>query len=43
MAKAIAGLWQQYEVLCAMLYPAGYRQGELAVAAERQRTASAMR
>ena len=29
VAKAIAGLWGQYEVLCALLYPAGYRQGEL--------------
>jgi type I restriction enzyme R subunit len=32
-AKAVAGLWQQYEVLCAMLYPVGYRQGELHLAA----------
>ncbi len=29
VAKAIAGLWGQYEVLCALLYPVGYRQGEL--------------
>jgi type I restriction enzyme R subunit len=33
-AKAVAGLWQQYEVLCAMLYPVGYRQGELQSAAD---------
>ena len=32
-AKAVAGLWQQYEVLCALLYPVGYRQGELRSAA----------
>ena len=29
VAKAIAGLWGQYEVICALLYPVGYRQGEL--------------
>ena len=29
VAKAIAGLWGQYEVLCALLYPIGYREGEL--------------
>ncbi len=32
IAQAIAGLWEKYEVLCAMLYPAGYRKGELAAA-----------
>jgi len=30
--KAVAGLSERYEVLCAMLYPAGYRQGELHLA-----------
>lgn len=33
-AKAVAGLWERYEVLCAMLYPVGYRQGELHLAAD---------
>ncbi len=32
IARAIAGLWERYEVLCALLYPAGYRRGELALA-----------
>jgi len=31
-AKAVAGLWEKYEVLCAMLHPVGYRQGELHLA-----------
>jgi type I restriction enzyme R subunit len=31
-AKAVAGLWEKYEVLCAMLHPAAYRQGELHLA-----------
>jgi type I restriction enzyme R subunit len=33
IAQAIAGLWERYEVLCALLYPAGYRRGELLLAA----------
>lgn len=37
IAQAIAGLWEKYEVLCAMLYPAGYRKGELNVAADPSR------
>lgn len=37
IAQAIAGLWEKYEVLCAMLYPAGYRKGELSVAADPSR------
>ena len=28
VAKAIARLYEKYEVLCVMLHPAGYRQGE---------------
>ncbi len=28
-ARAVAGLWEKYEVLAAMLHPAGYRQREL--------------
>jgi type I restriction enzyme R subunit len=28
-AKAFAELWAHYEAICALLYPAGYRQGEL--------------
>jgi type I restriction enzyme, R subunit len=28
-AQAVARLWEKYEVLCASLYPVGYRQGEL--------------
>jgi type I restriction enzyme, R subunit len=35
--KAIAGLSGSYEVLCAMLYPVGYRQGELHMAADPSR------
>jgi type I restriction enzyme, R subunit len=31
-ARAVAGLWEKYEVLCAMLHPVGYRQGELQLA-----------
>ncbi len=37
IAQAIAGLWEKYEVLSAMLYPAGYRKGELNVAADPSR------
>jgi type I restriction enzyme R subunit len=36
-AKAVAGLWERYEVLCSMLYPVGYRQGELHLAADPSR------
>jgi type I restriction enzyme R subunit len=36
-AKAVAGLWEKYEVLCALLYPVGYRQGELHLAADPSR------
>jgi type I restriction enzyme, R subunit len=32
IAEALAGLWEKYEALCALLYPAGYRRGELALA-----------
>lgn len=32
IAQAISELWSRYEVLCAMLYPAGYRRRELGVA-----------
>jgi type I restriction enzyme R subunit len=35
--KAVRGLSESYEVLCAMLYPIGYRQGELNLAAEPDR------
>lgn len=28
-ARAVAGLWEKYEVLCAMLHPVGFRPGEL--------------
>jgi len=28
-AQAVAGLWEKYEVLCAMLHPIGFRPGEL--------------
>ena len=28
-AQAVARLWEKYEVLCAALYPVGFRQGEL--------------
>jgi type I restriction enzyme R subunit len=31
-ARAVAGLWEKYEVLCAMLHLAGFRQGELHIA-----------
>ena len=31
-AKAVAGVWERYEVICALLYAAGYRQGELHLA-----------
>ena len=31
VAKAIARLYEKYEVLCVMLHPAGYRQGERAM------------
>jgi type I restriction enzyme R subunit len=33
-AKAVAGLWEKYEVLCALLYPVGYHQGELHLATD---------
>jgi type I restriction enzyme R subunit len=36
-AKAAAGLWGGYEVICAMLHPAGFRQGELHLAADPSR------
>jgi type I restriction enzyme R subunit len=29
LAQAIAGMWERYEVICAMLHGAGYRRGEL--------------
>ena len=35
--KAVRGLSEKYEVLCAMLYPVGYRQGELHLASEPDR------
>jgi type I restriction enzyme R subunit len=35
--KAVRGLSESYEVLCAMLYPVGYRQGELPLAADPSR------
>ena len=28
-AKAVARLWEKYEVICDLLHPVGYRQGEL--------------
>jgi type I restriction enzyme R subunit len=28
-ARAVAGLWEKYEVLCALLHPIGFRQGEI--------------
>ena len=28
-ARAVAGLWEKYEVLCALLHPIGFRPGEL--------------
>jgi type I restriction enzyme R subunit len=28
-ARAVAGLWEKYEVLCAVLHPIGFRPGEL--------------
>ncbi|MDQ3758727.1 MAG: type I restriction endonuclease subunit R, partial [Actinomycetota bacterium] len=31
-ARAVAGLWEKYEVLAAMLKPAGFRPGELGLA-----------
>jgi type I restriction enzyme R subunit len=36
-ARAVHGLWEKYEVLCAMLHPAGYRQGELHLALDPSR------
>jgi type I restriction enzyme R subunit len=33
-AKAVARLWEKYEVICALLHPAGYRQGELHLATD---------
>jgi type I restriction enzyme R subunit len=35
--RAVRGLSESYEVLCAMLYPVGYRQGELHLAADPSR------
>jgi type I restriction enzyme R subunit len=36
-AKAVAGLWEKYEVLCALFYPVGFRQGELHLAPDPHR------
>jgi type I restriction enzyme, R subunit len=33
-AKAVARLYEKYEVICALLHPAGYRQGELHLQAD---------
>ena len=41
-ARAVAGLWEKYEVLCAMLHPIGFRPGEL-LRASLQRRCSGMR
>jgi type I restriction enzyme R subunit len=35
--KAVAGLGEKYEVICAMLHPAGYRQGELGLVTDPNR------
>lgn len=35
--KAVAGLGEKYEVICAMLHPAGYRQGELSLVTDPNR------
>lgn len=36
-AKAVARLYEKYEVICALLHPAGYRQGELHLYADPSR------
>ena len=36
-ARAVAGLWEKYEILSAMLHPVGYRQAELHLAADPSR------
>jgi type I restriction enzyme R subunit len=36
-AKAVARLYEKYEVICALLHPAGYRQGELHLQADPSR------
>ena len=33
-ARAVAGLWEKYEILAAMLHPVGFRPGELKLAAD---------
>lgn len=35
-AKAVARLYEKYEVICALLHPAGYRQGELHLQADQR-------
>jgi len=35
--KAVAGLGEKYEVLCALLHPVGYRQGELSLVTDPNR------
>jgi type I restriction enzyme R subunit len=35
--KAVAGLGEKYEVICALLHPAGYRQGELGLVTDPDR------
>lgn len=34
-AKAVARLWEKYEVICDLLHPVGYRQGELHLLADK--------
>ena len=34
-AQAVARLWEKYEVICALLYPAGYPKGELHLIADK--------
>jgi type I restriction enzyme, R subunit len=34
-ARAVAGLWEKYEILAAMLHPVGFRPGELHLVADR--------
>jgi type I restriction enzyme R subunit len=34
-AKAVARLWEKYEIICDLLHPVGYRQGELHLVADR--------
>ena len=36
-AKAVSRLYEKYEVICALLHPAGYRQGELDLQADLSR------